>query len=143
MTFCDFNDGWLYILRRVDGSENFKRNWKDYVNGFGKAEGEFWIGLENLYALTRFNGPQELYVHIENFKGETVYAEYDSFAVGNVNDNYTLKSLGEYSGTAGDSLSYHLGSQFSTYDVDNDERPNESCAQLLHGGFWYKNCVKT
>jgi len=28
----------------MDGSEDFFRGWNDYVNGFGKLDGEFWLG---------------------------------------------------------------------------------------------------
>jgi len=37
---------------------------------------------------------------------------------------------------AGDSLSYHLGSKFSTRDEDNEEWPG-SMAQDHRGGWWY------
>ena len=30
--------------RRLDGSENFYRNFSDYVRGFGKLTGDFWLG---------------------------------------------------------------------------------------------------
>ncbi|KAM7349101.1 microfibril-associated glycoprotein 4-like [Cochliomyia hominivorax] len=145
MAFCDhynFEGNWLYILRRNDGSENFNRPWLDYVKGFGNIGGEYWLGLENLYALTNFNGPQELLVFMENFEGRQVYARYDNFVVGNASENYTLKSLGRYWGTAGDSLYNQLGAQFSTHDFDNDESKANNCAAARKGGFWFKDCTK-
>lgn len=42
----------------------------------------------------------------------------------------------------GDSLSYHAGQKFSTYDVDNDEWKEGSCASEHEGAWWYKECDK-
>ena len=58
--------------------------------------------------------------------------------------NYTLHVSG-YSGNAVDSLSYHNGMMFTTYDRDNDpwtsSSYNGNCAVLYGGGFWYKSCA--
>ena len=51
---------------------------------------------------------------------------------------YTLH-VGRYSGTGGDSLSYHNGGPFSTLDKDNDDS-DANCARKYKGGRWYKDC---
>lgn len=137
--FCDTSTvgaGWTVIQRREDGSENFYRSWSEYQRGFGKLSGEFFIGLDKLHAMTN-NMPQELYVHLEDFDGVSHYAKYDNFVVGNISDAYTLRKLGKYVGDAGDSLRYHEGMPFSTFD--NDRKGNR-CAIMYVGAWWYNSC---
>ncbi|KAM7351069.1 fibrinogen-like protein 1 [Cochliomyia hominivorax] len=140
MVFCDTETSggdWLHILRRQDGSVNFTRSWSDYVKGFGNVEGEYWIGLESLHILTNTNGRQELYVYIENYEGDSRYALYDNFNVSNSSELFKLKSLGNYKGTAGDSMSYNLGSKFATIDMDNN-----NCANTYKCGWWFERCTR-
>ncbi|XP_013098277.2 ryncolin-1 [Stomoxys calcitrans] len=141
--------GWTVIQRRQDGSVDFYRPWNDYKYGFGDIEGEFFIGLEKLYALTNFHGPQELLILMENVtltpenRIISAHAKYNSFAIGCETEKYVLKRIGKYSGTAGDSLQYHVGYKFTTKDQDNDSRPGENCAITYSGAWWYKNCYQS
>ncbi|XP_005180729.2 fibrinogen C domain-containing protein 1 isoform X1 [Musca domestica] len=128
----------IVIQRRMDGSENFYRNWEDYKHGFGNRNGEFFIGLQRLHKLTN-SRPYELLVVLEDFDDDRRYAKYDNFVIASEKENYKLQSLGQYNGTAGDSLTYHLGYNFTTKDRDNDI-DNNNCAQIFTGAWWYKNC---
>ncbi|XP_040462367.1 tenascin isoform X2 [Falco naumanni] len=137
--FCDMGEdggGWIVFLRRQNGKEDFYKNWKTYVAGFGDPQDEFWIGLENLHKITS-QGQYELRVDLRD-KGETAYAVYDRFSVGDSKSRYRLRVDG-YSGTAGDSMTYHNGRSFSTFDKDNDSAIT-NCALSYKGAFWYKNC---
>uniref|UniRef100_A0A8C0HNL0 Tenascin n=1 Tax=Buteo japonicus TaxID=224669 RepID=A0A8C0HNL0_9AVES len=92
--------------------------------------------LENLHKITS-QGQYELRVDLQD-KGETAYAVYDRFSVGDAKTRYRLRVDG-YSGTAGDSMTYHNGRSFSTFDKDNDSAIT-NCALSYKGAFWYKNC---
>ena len=39
---------------------------------------------------------------------------------------------------SGDSLIYHTGSMFSTWDRDNDD--GSDCSRSYHGAWWYNSC---
>ncbi|XP_023651339.2 tenascin-like isoform X4 [Paramormyrops kingsleyae] len=137
--FCDMvtdGGGWIVFLRRQNGKLNFFRNWKNYTAGFGNINDEFWLGLANLHKITT-SGKYELRVELRD-RGETAYALYDDFSVTDPRSRFKIQ-VGSYSGTAGDSLSYHHGRPFSTYDNDNDIAVT-NCALSYKGAFWYKNC---
>ena len=88
--------GWTIFQRRVDGSEDFYRNWNDYQTGFGNLSGEFWLGLDKIHRLSA-SGQNVLRVDLESFENETAYAVYESFSVGNGVAAYIL-NVGDYSG---------------------------------------------
>ncbi|KAH8403208.1 hypothetical protein KR222_007809, partial [Zaprionus bogoriensis] len=111
--------GWLIILNRMDGSVDFNRNWNVYKKGFGELDGEFFLGLDIVHALTAYRS-QELLVLLEDFDGDARYEKYEKFAIGNEAELYALHTLGSFSGSAGDALSIHHGMNFSTFDRDND-----------------------
>uniref|UniRef100_A0A8D2ZRY1 Fibrinogen C-terminal domain-containing protein n=3 Tax=Scophthalmus maximus TaxID=52904 RepID=A0A8D2ZRY1_SCOMX len=130
--------GWTVIQRRQDGSVNFFRTWEQYKQGFGNLDGEYWLGLEHLYWLTK-QAHYKLRVALEDWQGRQVFAEYDSFLLEPESDWYRLR-LGQYQGNAGDSLSWHNNKAFTTLDRDKDGYTG-NCAHFQKGGWWYHMCA--
>ncbi|CAL4148557.1 unnamed protein product, partial [Meganyctiphanes norvegica] len=135
IVYCDqtvMGGGWTVFQSRDNYSTqvDFYRTFDEYALGFGSVA-EFWLGNEIIHELTQ-QGMNELYVDLTSFDGVNKYAHYDIFNVGprssvHGNGNFEL-TVGQYSGTAGDSLTYHNGMSFTSYDVDNDEFYN-NCAE--------------
>ncbi|XP_060604623.1 fibrinogen C domain-containing protein 1-like [Ruditapes philippinarum] len=138
--YCDqttTGGGWIVFQRRLNGKTDFYRTWAEYKNGFGDLNGEFWLGNEYLSLLTS-NGVHELRIEIEDFEGNSAYAKYSQFKIYPEENNYKLEVSG-YNGTAEDSLDYHNGMMFTTYDRDHDKW-SSNCAERWHGAWWYNGC---
>ncbi|XP_037723604.1 fibroleukin-like [Drosophila subpulchrella] len=131
-------EGWMTIQRRIDGSENFTRDWESYKNGFGDVRKEFFIGLEKLYQMTD-QRHCELKIILGDANGTTKYAYYDDFRIGNEEASYEITHLSSFNGTAGDSMHWNQYKKFSTFDRDNDLIP-EDCAGTHSGGWWFAEC---
>ncbi|KAH8404472.1 hypothetical protein KR222_006105, partial [Zaprionus bogoriensis] len=129
--------GWTVIQQRIDGREDFNRDWLAYRNGFGSFEADFFLGLEKIHQLTS-SRPHELHIHMEMFNGSTFSAHYDYFSIAGEDDKYRLLKLGVFSGKT-DRLRYSEGQKFSTFDSDNDGWVGD-CAKEYHGGWWYGAC---
>lgn len=138
---CDMDTdggGWTVFQRRLDGSVDFFRDWTSYKQGFGSQLGEFWLGNDNIHALTT-QGTSELRVDLVDFDGNKNFAKYSSFQILGEEEKYKL-ILGDFvGGGAGDSLTPHNNQFFSTKDQDNDGY-SSSCAMEYHGAWWYLNC---
>merc|ERR1712183_156520 len=131
--------GWTIIQNRENGEQDFYLGWDDYVQGFGALHQEFWMGLQLLHELTRFN-KFDLRFDLGDFDDNKAYATYKKFSVGD-SDGYVLNfNKTSYVGNAGDSLAGHHNMRFSTKDKEQDIYPAEHCAQLYTGGFWYYRC---
>ncbi|EAA00222.4 microfibril-associated glycoprotein 4-like [Anopheles arabiensis] len=133
-----FGGNWIVFQRRFNGSVNFYRNWTEYRQGFGELHGEHWLGLDKLHAIVSTR-QHELLIVLEDFDGVVAYAHYDDFKIGNESEKYVIKSVGQYSGTAGDSFSPHKDEAFSTHDQDNDKHKT-NCAEWVRGAWWFYKC---
>ncbi|XP_007188289.1 angiopoietin-related protein 1 isoform X2 [Balaenoptera acutorostrata] len=130
--------GWTVIQKRTDGSVNFFRNWENYKKGFGNIDGEYWLGLQNIYMLSNQDN-YKLLIELEDWSDKKVYAEYSSFRLEPESEFYRLR-LGTYQGNAGDSMMWHNGKQFTTLDRDKDMYAG-NCAHFHKGGWWYNACA--
>ncbi|XP_076806032.1 uncharacterized protein LOC143449644 isoform X2 [Clavelina lepadiformis] len=147
--FCDMDTdggGWTVIQRRYNGMVNFTRNWADYKNGFGKPDGEYWLGLDRMHFLTTTKKTRRLSLRIDltDWDGVAHYAQYDVFRVRSESRKYQLIAR-KYSGTAGDALnhgdSYNHNMQFfTTYDRDNDHYKAGNCGEYYQSGWWFNAC---
>ncbi|XP_031570812.1 fibrinogen-like protein 1 [Actinia tenebrosa] len=146
--YCDMTTdggGWTVFQRnRNDSLTSFKRQWQEYKTGFGNMTGEFWLGLDKIYRLTKTQ-VASLRIDLEDWVGTKKHAVYSSFSIADESDFYRLNVNG-YSGTAGDSITtaeensgwINNKSNFSTPDKDNDDRTDGNCAEI--GGWWYRWC---
>uniref|UniRef100_A0AAQ4PVF3 Tenascin N n=1 Tax=Gasterosteus aculeatus aculeatus TaxID=481459 RepID=A0AAQ4PVF3_GASAC len=138
--YCDMETdggGWLVLQRRHSGKLDFMKRWRQYIAGFGNMTDEFWIGLDKIYKLTNTSTQYELRFDL-GLGAERAYAVYDSFKIAPVKQNFRI-TIGTYSGTAGDAMTYHQDQAWTTVDKDNDVTMS-NCALNHHGAWWYKNC---
>lgn len=141
--YCDMGNPdddrhrWTIVQRRMDGSEDFNKDWQEYKQGFGNRIGEYWIGNDVLHHLTD-QGNYTLRVELWDKSRNYSYADYENFYVGDEADKYRLYVDG-YGGNASDSLSYHNKQAFSTKDSDNDASSTH-CAVYYSAGWWFTHC---
>jgi hypothetical protein len=139
--YCDMDTdggGWTVFLRRFDGSVDFYRDRATYKAGFGALDGEHWLGLDTLHALTSFKSYQ-LRGDVSDWVDDTAYSLHDSVVVGDEASEYIL-TLGPFlEGNGGDGLRINNGQRFTTFDRDRDSY-STNCAIKHKGGWWYSGC---
>nr|XP_045582807.1 techylectin-5A-like isoform X2 [Procambarus clarkii] len=141
--WCDLEGergGWTVVLarRKVPEQVNFNRGWREYREGFGDPQTEYWIGNRVLHELTS-RRPQVLRVELEDWDEQSRWAEYQSFLVEEEDSLFRIH-LSQYTGNAGDAMKSHDNMYFTTSDRDNDSHSSTNCAVSYHGGFWYHGC---
>jgi hypothetical protein len=104
--YCDqekYGGGWTVFQRRVDGSENFNRDWATYKHGFGELERNFWLGNEYIHRLTRTK--RELLLEVNSENGDHAFVLYKSFQISNEEDAYRA-NVSEYQESVGNCCIY-------------------------------------
>ncbi|CAK8677445.1 unnamed protein product [Clavelina lepadiformis] len=152
--YCDMDivstkKGWTTIQRRTNGEVNFNRGWDDYVRGFGNPRGEYWLGLENIYRLSRqtispssiFHSPKapEVGFDLEDWDGVKAFVDYYILWFDPKEFKYHLDIGRPFN--ASDCFKWppiYFG-YFSTPDVDNNKDDNRHCAQEFKSGWWYSS----
>ncbi|GFT76478.1 techylectin-5A [Nephila pilipes] len=145
--YCDMETtggGWTVIQRRGDfgNAQNyFDKFWNDYKQGFGNLKREFWLGNENILAITN-QAQYSVRFEVKNKEGVSVFAMHESFWIDGENEKYKLH-LKDYSGNAGNAMSSHNEKEFYTKDQPNVPS-NVKLGNVKHtGGWWYNTFTST
>ncbi|KAM6218730.1 angiopoietin-related protein 3 [Rhynchocyon petersi] len=132
--YCEVKSGssWTLIQHRKDGSQNFNKTWENYKYGFGRLDGEFWLGLEKMYSIVKQSN-YILRIELEDWKDNKFYVEY-SFHLGNQETNYTM-DLVKMIGNVSNILPEYKDLVFSTWDRKTKGQLN--CPESYSGGWWW------
>ena len=133
--------GWIVIQRNRRKSQlSFNKNWREYEEGFGDLNKDFWAGLELIHTLTQ-RGQWEMRVDYQKIDKTWSYLHYNQFSVGSASEEYPL-TVGGFTGVGRDGFTSHPlnGMKFSTPDNDNDKR-SANCAASIKSGWWYNDCT--
>ena len=141
--YCDMSTngggGWIVIQRnRINSKLSFNRNWREYEDGFGDLNNDFWAGLKLMNTLTQ-TGQWEMRVDYQKDDKTWSYLHYNQFSVGSASEEYPL-TIGGFTGEGTDWFGYHNGMKFSTPDNDNDKYISDNCAAKYKSGWWHNVC---
>jgi len=122
----------MQLRKRGADPKSFQRDFAEYKDGFKTAEGETWLGLENLHKATS-HGDWTLFIHVDDYApGVLKSAIFDNFKVGpGPGYKFTIGKL--KSGT--DSFSQNQNIGFSTRD--KNQGCDANCVNYYGGGGWW------
>jgi len=145
--YCDMETdegGWTVIQRRGNfGSPNdlFDKDWESYKSGFGDIQKDFWLGNDNIFALSN-QKLSTIRFDLQDKNLDRGYAKYSVFWIDDELQKYKLH-ISNYSGNVGDGMDNHNNMGFTTKDQTNDLSTNtKNCAMQNSGGWWYNKCYR-
>ncbi|GFY77289.1 techylectin-5A [Trichonephila inaurata madagascariensis] len=139
--YCDMETaggGWTVLQRRGNfgNAQNyFDKNWADYKHGFGNLKREFWLGNDNIFAITN-QGQYSVRFDMKNKEGKSAFSVYETFWIEEESQKYKLH-LQDHSGSAGDALGPHNLKEFYTKDKPNIPSNAKKDGPRHTGGWWY------
>ena len=123
---CDqatVGDGWIVLMRRVDGSVNFSRTWTEYRNGFGQhgdESTEMWLSNEKVHQMVNSYGNTKCELRLEGyaFDGTSCIITSGKFRLRNEARRYAIEFNLVGADTKRIILDWanHFGSNFKTID---------------------------
>ncbi|KFB48611.1 fibrinogen and fibronectin [Anopheles sinensis] len=132
----EMQGSWIVFQRRFDGSVDFHRNWTEYRNGFGDpVGGEFWLGLEKLYAITG-QCRSELLILGEDYAGRKMFTYWTNFRIASEEESYRIEELCEPCMGHGTNMILKEQEKFVTYDKVGDYTHWKANA-TIDGGWWF------
>ena len=132
------NGGWIVIQRnRINSQLSFNKNWREYEEGFGDLNKDFWAGLELMHILTQ-RDQWEMRVDYQKNDKSWSYLHYNQFSVGSASEEYPL-TVGGFTGVGYNQFASHNGMKFTTLDNDNDNW-DSNCAVSHKDGWWFYAC---
>ena len=132
--------GWTVVQRnRKDSQLSFNKNWREFEDGFGDLNNDFWAGLKLMHTLTQ-SGQWEMRVDYKKGDETWSYHHYNNFSVGCASEEYPITVQG-FTGEGIDNFASHPlnGMKFTTLDNDNDNNGG-NCATFYKAGWWYNSC---
>ena len=115
-SYCDMttdDGGWIVVQRNRKSSQLSFKNWREYEDGFGDLNNDFWVELKFIQTLI----PTDQWEMIKRMTrpGPT------STTINSVLEVYPL-TVGGFTGEGTDLFAYHNGVKFTTLDNDNDNK---------------------
>ncbi|XP_061170008.1 fibrinogen-like protein A [Saccostrea echinata] len=123
--WCNFDHGVTYFQVRKFGNVNFNRSFAEYENGFGDANGDYWLGNRYVYILTNLRGFNAGFTLMKS--GNSVKIYYYDFVVLDSTASYAV----QYSSTSSASYPAFNGKAFQAYDTVS------ACALSIGCGWWF------
>lgn len=123
--WCNFDSGVTYIQIRKYGTVSFNRSYVEYENGFGDANGDYWLGNKYANILSRTRTFTSGFTLMKS-SGSVMVFYYD-FVVLDLSSNFAL----QYSSSSSSQYPLAKGQPFQAYDTGS------ACAITLGSGWWF------